>query len=312
MRGPTPCGTTIEATRAASVRHDQESTRLAAFYAPTLSQDGRLILAADAAAYRRGESNEFARIIDVATGEVVSTLTPHRPNDEPFLKAGVGELVVAQLSPDGKRLLTVFSDRRRSRSQARYDSRRPGGDGPGTVADFQGAAVHTRSRVGRRHRARPVPCDRTEIRGGLGSFSPDGLRILTRSTRGESYCYVQPEDGQVVSTRAHRMADPDVFVRIWDAANGKLLWTVKDRLNPVNEWEGSIAWGADSHSFAASHLLGWLDFENKKLSMPPGISSDSELLFSPNGKYLYSRNSDRAVLIEVFGSGRVRESTGAI
>ena len=83
-----------------------------------------------------------------------------------------------------------------------------------------------------------------------------------------------------------------------------------DLLNPKHEWEGSVTWGPDSHSFAASKLFGWLDFENKTLIGAPGISSHDVVLFSPNGKNLLSRNSDQAVLFEVTavnGGGSVQQ-----
>src|SRR5262249_49116644 len=76
------------------------------------------------------------------------------------------------------------------------------------------------------------------------SFSPDGRRILTRSTAMENYCYVRQQDGKVVSSGRHPVTETRAaFVHIWDAANGKLLWTAGDVLNPTHEWEGSIAWG---------------------------------------------------------------------
>jgi WD40 repeat protein len=144
------------------------------------------------------------------------------------------------------------------------------------------------------------------------SFSPDGRRILTRSTAGENYCYVQPLDGTVVSSGRHRIADPEkAFVHVWDAANGKLLWTVRDVLNPTHEWEASIAWRPDSHSFAAGSITCvWIDFENGKLTIIPGVGPHNTLLLSPDGKYLLSRDGDQAMLLDVSaatGAGSAQE-----
>ncbi|HEY2253301.1 MAG TPA: hypothetical protein VGH74_19645, partial [Planctomycetaceae bacterium] len=298
VRGPADIGTVIAATRAAAARADQPTTRFAAQAAPTLSQDGRLMLAAEVDAYRRGKVDELARIIDVATGEVVSRLMPDQPQDEPFFKEGLGGLI-SQFSPDGKRLLTVSSDQ-----HVRIIK-------PGTPAEILGGTPAEKWPILKELPFTPVRvwdvATGRELFHVLGlkcavdwaSFSPDGRRILTRSTRGESYCYVRPEDGQVVSSGGYPVADPGEFIRIWDAANGKLLWTVSDVLNPMYEWEGSITWGPDNHSFAASKLFGWLDFENKKMTGAPGIWSHDVLLFSPNGKNLLSRNADQAVLFEV-------------
>ena len=297
--GPAPYVRTIAPARAASSSHDQTSTGRAPVHAPTLSRDGRLMLAADLDAYRRGESKELGRIIELATGHVISRLMLEKPIDEPFFREGVGELVVAEFSPDGKRLLLASSDRRVRILK------------PGTTSSALGATAVEQWAISKELPFEPVRVwdvatgrelfHPTGFKSAVdrASFSPDGARILTRSTRGESYCYVRPEDGQVVSTGGHRMADPGAFIRIWDAASGRLLWTVKDRLNPAQEWQGSIVWGPDSHSFAASKLFGWLDFENKKLNVVPFISSGDELLFGPNGKNLLSWNSDQAALIEV-------------
>ena len=300
VRGPAPVGTTIAATRAISVLPEQRAPRVVEQEAPTLSQDGRLIFASDIDAYRLGEADGFGRIIDMSTGETVSRLTPRNPGDSPFFKEGLGGPFVAQFSPDGKQLLTVSFDR-----HVRIIKPDTPSATLSTMAleqwpiseelPFTPVRVWEVATGRELFRARGLRCS-----VNWASFSPDGRRILTRSTTGETYCYVQPQDGMVLASGGHAVTDPGTaFIHVWDAADGKLLRTLRDVLNPTHVWEGSIAWGADSHSFAASKLFGWLDFENKKLSMAPGIWAHDVLLFSPDGKKLLSRNSDQALLFEV-------------
>jgi WD40 repeat protein len=300
VRGPAPVGTTIAAPRTVFIRPEQQTPGFAERDAPTLSPDGRLFVAANIDAWRRGEADDFARIVDVASGEIVSRLAPRNASNSPFFKAGLSGSFVAQFSPDGKRLLTVSSD-----SHVRIIK-------PDTPATTLSSTATDQWPISEELPFTPVRVwDVTTGRelfhaAGLkcavdwASFSPDGRRILTRSTSGENYCYVQPEDGKVVASGGHRVADPGaVFIHVWDAASGKLLLTVRDVLNPTHEWEGSITWGPGSHAFGASKLWGWVDFENKKLTMLPGIGSHDVLLFSRNGRSLLSRNSDQAVLFDV-------------
>jgi WD40 repeat protein len=311
VRGPAPVGKTIAAPRTVFVRPEQQTPRFTERDAPTLSPAGRLFVAANIDAWRRGEADDFARITDVTSGEIVSRLAPHNPGNSPFFKAGLSGSFAAQFSPDGKRLLTVSSD-------CHVRIIKP--DTPSTrlfttaVEEWPISEELPFTPV----RVWDVATGRELFHAsGLkrtvdwASFSPDGQRILTRSTSGESYCYVQPEDGKVVSSGTHRVTDPGAaFVHVWDAADGKLLWTVRDVLNPTHEWEGSIAWGPDSHSIGASKLFGWVDLESKTLSMAPGVWPHDTLLFSPNGRSLLSRNSDRAVLLDIAaasGGGGVQE-----
>lgn len=299
VRGPADVGMVIAATPFVPVRGEPRPARFAELNAPTLSQDGRLMLATDVDAYRRGESDEFARVVDVASGKVIARLSPDQPQDEPLFKEGLGELAVAQFNPDGKRLLTVSSDR-----HVRIIK-------PGTPAAILGGTPVEQWPILKELPFTPVRVwdvatgrelfHATGLKSAVdwASFSPDGSRILTRSNRGESFCYVQPEDGTVVSPGGHPVADPGEFIRIWDAANGKLLWTVSDVLNPTHEWEGSITWGPGSQGFAASKLFGWIDFEWKTLCLAPGIWSYDVLQFSPNGRNLLSRNADQAMLFDV-------------
>ena len=70
------------------------------------------MLAMDVDANRPRESKEPGRIIDLATGQVISRLKLDRAIDEPLNREGLGELVAAEFSPDGKRLLTACADRR--------------------------------------------------------------------------------------------------------------------------------------------------------------------------------------------------------
>ena len=224
VRGPAHIGTMIAASRLAAVGSDQRGT--AELNAPTLSQDGRLILAADIKAYRRGETDEFARIIDVASGKIVSRLTPERPNDESYFKEGLGHFV-SQFSPDGKRLLTVSSDQ-----HVRIIK-------PGTRAEILSETPVEQWPIFKELPYTPVRVwdvatgrelfHAAGLKGTVdwASFSSDGRRILTRSTAKFSECYVQPEDGTVVSSAVHLLADPGEIVRIWDATNGQLLWAVK-------------------------------------------------------------------------------------
>src|SRR5262249_17039894 len=95
------------------------------------------------------------------------------------------------------------------------------------------------------------------------ALSPDGTRILTRSNTREMYAYVQPEKGNTVSSGQQIVSDPRApLVHVWDAADGKLLFSVRDVLNPTHEWNGDMTWGPDRHSFAATAIFGCLDFDN--------------------------------------------------
>src|SRR5262249_7873269 len=72
VNGPERVGNTIAAGGPPSVFPDELGMRISELDAPILRQDGRLIFASDINRYRRGEADEFARIIDVATGNVIS------------------------------------------------------------------------------------------------------------------------------------------------------------------------------------------------------------------------------------------------
>jgi WD40 repeat protein/serine/threonine protein kinase len=299
--GPEPVGTTIAATRASSRRSDERAKRIAALETPTVSQNGRFLVAASIDAFRRGEADDIAQIIDVETGAVVSRLVPAQPNDEPFFKEGLGGFFVTQFSPDGRRLLTVSADR-----HVRVIK-------PDIPSNQLFAMASEEWPVSHELPFKPVRVwdvatgrELFHLTGlkcavNWASFSPDGRRILTRSTAGEDYCYVQPQDGTVVSSGRHRVADPaKAFIHVWDAANGRLYATVRDVLNPTHEWEASIAWRPDSHSFVAGSILcAWIDVENRKLTVIPGVGPHNTLLLSPDGKYLLSRDSDQAMLLDV-------------
>src|SRR5262245_1398247 len=67
-----------------------------------------------------------------------------------------------------------------------------------------------------------------------------------------------------------------------------------------------MAWGPDRHSFAAAAISGWLDFDNARLTNVPEIWPRDLLTISPDGRYLLSRNADRAALIEISASRQSR------
>jgi WD40 repeat protein/serine/threonine protein kinase len=271
--------------------------------APFLNRDGRLMLSADVEAYKRGEADGIASVIDAASGKLISTLVPTPPAESAFFKQGLGGLYSAQFSQDGKRLLTLSDDRR-----VRVIK-------PGTTGETLFTTNTDKWPIQEELPFAPVRV--WDVATGRALFalsglkytvdwaalSPDGTRILTRSRPRESYCYVQPEQGNVVSSGHHFVSDPQALpIHVWDAADGRLLFTVRDTLNPTNAWESELAWGPDRHSFASSAISGWLDFANAKLATVPEIWSRDILTFSPNGKYLLSRNADRATVVEVSAS----------
>jgi WD40 repeat protein len=123
------------------------------------------------------------------------------------------------------------------------------------------------------------------------AFSPDGKQILTLSSRQELSRFLQVAEGKVsiVSTRS-AMAHDDTLppIHVWDAANGRLLHTVRDLLNPHIGWEKPLAWSHDGQWIAAGQLNGVIDLPQRKYYVLPGVSSLGAALFSPNGRYLIS------------------------
>jgi WD40 repeat protein len=249
----------------------------------------------------------IASIIDVSSGKQIATLVPTPPVESPFFKQGLGGLL-AQFTPDGKRLLTVSSDQR-----VRIIK-------PGTTGETLFTTSSDKWPIQEELPFAPVrvwdvgtgrelfALSGLKYEVDWAALSADGTRILTRSSPRERYCYVQPEDGKVVSSGHHFVSDPQVpRVHVWDSADGRLLFTIRDALNPTHEWRSAIGWGPDRRSFAAAAMFGWIDFENGKLITAPGIWSGDILTFSPNGKYLLSRNADQAILVEVAAS---RQSHG--
>jgi WD40 repeat protein/serine/threonine protein kinase len=268
--------------------------------APYLSHDGRMLLAVDVEGYKRGETDGIASIVDAHSGKLVSLLTPNNPAASPFFKEGLGGFLSAEFSRDGQRLLTVSADRRvriiKAGVSAETLSATPMVEWP--IAE---ELPLTPARVWDVATGRELfPLTGTRFAIVWAAFSADGSRILTRSDPRMNWCCILTHDGQVVTSGGSPVsADGAPLIHIWEAAGGKLLFAVRDMLNPAHEWEGGVAWGPDHRSFAASKLSGLLDLENAKRVLVPGISSHDDLLSSPNRRYLLSRSGDRATLIDL-------------
>jgi WD40 repeat protein/serine/threonine protein kinase len=272
--------------------------------AALFSPDGRRLLVAHARAYAQEDWDSFASVWEVDTGKRVAVLRGQdRPGASIHIRKGLGGVSLAQFSPDGKRVLTVSGDRF-------VGVIKP--DTPGNVLfttseekwPFAEELLPTPVRVWDVATGRELLALRgSKCSVDWASFSPDGRRILTFSgQRRWNYHYFQVKDGKttVSSTGGSLVNDPNMPVaHVWDAGNGKHLQTIRDRLNPTNDWSGGVAWSPDSRSIAAGHLFGFLDLEAGKWVQIPGIWSNSALSFSPDGRYLLARSNAEATVVDL-------------
>src|SRR5262249_40215844 len=135
------------------------------------------------------------------------------------------------------------------------------------------------------------------------SFSPDGRRIVTFSgNRSRRYHRFQEKEGKTIASSSGGgfVSEPNLsLVHVWDADSGKLLYAVRDRLNPLNSWSGGLSWGPNSHSIASGHVTGFLDLDAGKWFVMPGIWSDATVSFSSDGRHLLAQTSQEANILDL-------------
>jgi WD40 repeat protein/tRNA A-37 threonylcarbamoyl transferase component Bud32 len=220
-----------------------------------LSPNGRLLAGPG---FSRG-----AAVWDATTGRRLQLLHGHT---SPLLEQVLGEVRHLEFSPDGRRLVTVSDD---PHITVRY--RNSPSDAAGLVARLAppagsspcGALLALATAWPRNEELTFTPVRIWDVDAGrellalkglinsvrTASFSPDGQRLLTLSMNqyaaGDLYV---PQGGTQTGSGPGRK---DHTLRIWDAAEGKLLLTLRDR-----DDVGYALWSPDGRHIFTSHYSG--------------------------------------------------------